>query len=110
MCIHHIFPGWFGTVIIQLLDNSVFEFLLKMVTVFFQTGNDRKFHAESKLKVIGKDSLREFFMKMQPVFKTIKGFRGIVFSPLSRYLWIRCCDDPFHSTNSEKISFPGDMG
>ncbi len=69
-------------VIIQLLDNSVFEFLLKMVIVFFQTGNDRKFHAESKLKVIVKDSLREVFMKMQPVFKTVKGFRGIVLSPL----------------------------
>jgi hypothetical protein len=34
----------------------------------------------------------------------------ICVSPLPRYVWARCCDDPQHITNSEKESFAADMG
>jgi hypothetical protein len=73
-------------------------------------GSDRKFHTVGELKVVGKDSLWELFMKMVPIFKAVKGFRGIMLSPMSRYLWHRCCDDPAHITNSELPSSASDMG
>ncbi len=49
-------------------------------------------------------------MKLQPVFKVVKSFRGIILSPLLRYLWHRCCGDPAHVTNSEQPEFASEMG
>jgi hypothetical protein len=77
-----------SVVLIQLLDNSVYECLTEQGNkVLPKRGGDGKFHAPGCLKVIGKDSLRELFMKMQPVFKTVKNFSVVVLSPLPRYLW-----------------------
>jgi hypothetical protein len=96
---------------IQLLGSSVSECLtVERDCVLPNRGDGGKYHAEGELKVIHKDSLRELFMKMLPVFKAIKGFRGIILSPLPRYLWNRRCEDLSHITNSELNSFPGDMG
>jgi hypothetical protein len=73
-------------------------------------GKDGKFHAPGELRVIGKDSLHDLFMLLQPVFKAIKGFKGIILSPLPRYIWHRCCENPSHITNSENPTFASDMG
>jgi hypothetical protein len=98
-------------VLIQLLDNSVFECPTEQGDkVLPKRGGDGKFHAPGYLKVIGKDSLRELFMKMQPVFKIVKNFSVVVLSPLPRYLWHCCCNDPTHIVNSEQTDFASDMG
>ncbi len=98
-------------VVILLLDNSVFECRTSNGDrVLPRWGSGDKFHAEGELKVIGKDSLWELFMKMLPVFKAKKGFWGVILSPLPRYLWHRCCEDSSHIINSEQPSFPSDMG
>jgi hypothetical protein len=98
-------------IVIQLLDNSVFECLTEQGDrILPKRGKDGKFHAQGVLRVIGKESLRELFMHMQPVFRAIKGFRGIILSPLPRYIWHRCCENPSHITNSESPSFARDMG
>jgi hypothetical protein len=44
------------------------------------------------------------------IFRAIKGFKVLVLTPLPRYLWNRCCDDPTHITNSERENFASDMG
>jgi hypothetical protein len=73
-------------VMIQLLDNSVFECHTDQGDrILPKRGKDGKFHAPGELRVIGKDSLRDLFMLLQPVFKAIKGFKGIILSPLPRY-------------------------
>jgi hypothetical protein len=98
-------------VVIQLLDNSVFECHTDQGDrILPKRGKDGKFHALGELRVIGKDSLRDMFMLFQPVFKAIKGFRGIILSPLPRYIWHRCCENPSHITNSENPTFASDMG
>jgi hypothetical protein len=98
-------------VLIQLLDNSVFECLTEQGDkVLPKRGGDGKFHAPGYLKVIGKDSLRDLFMIMQPVFKVLKNFSAIILSPLPRYLWHRCCGDPTHISNSEQPDFTSEMG
>ncbi len=60
--------------------------------------------------MIGKDTLREHFLSLQPLFKTAKNFKVIVLTPLPRYLWHRCCDNPAHLTNSEDDNFAREMG
>jgi hypothetical protein len=98
-------------VVIKLLGNSVFECLTDQGDrVLPRRGNDGKFHAPGELKVIEKDSLRDLFMMLQPVFRAIKGFTGIILSSLPRYLWHRCCKNPTHITNSELPTFANDMG
>jgi hypothetical protein len=98
-------------VLIQLLDNSVFECLTEQGDkILPKRGDDGKFHAPGTLKVIGKDSLRDLFMKMQPIFKIVKNFNVVLLSPLPRYLWHRCCGDPTHIANSEHANFASDMG
>jgi hypothetical protein len=98
-------------IVIQLLDNSVFECLTEQGDrVLPKRGKDGKYHAPGALRVIGKDSLRDLFMLMQPIFKAIKGFRAIILSPLPRYIWHRCCENTSHITNSESPNFASDMG
>jgi hypothetical protein len=98
-------------VVIQLLDNSVFECLTEHGDrVLPKWGGGGKFHAPGSLRVIGKDSLRDLFMNLQPVFKAMKNFRGLILSLLPRYLWHRCCGDPTHITNSEQPEFASEMG
>ncbi len=63
-----------------------------------------------ELAVIGKDTLREHFLALQPIFKVVRAFKVIVLTPLPRYLWNRCCGDPSHITNSERVGFASDMG
>lgn len=63
-----------------------------------------------ELVVTGKDSLRDLFLALQPIFKIVKGFKVIILTPLSRYLWNRCCSDPTHITNSERDGNASDMG
>ncbi len=98
-------------VVIQLLDNITFECHLENCDKTLPNrGDDGKFHVEGERKVFGKNSLRDLFMKMQPIFKAIKGFRGIVLSPLPRCLLSRCCSIPVHITNSKRSTYAGDMG
>jgi hypothetical protein len=100
-----------AVLVIQLLDNSVLECLTDQGDrVLPKRGWDGKFHAPGNLKVIGKDSLRDLFMNLQPVFKAVKNFSCLILSPLPRYLWHRCCDDPAHITNSEQPEFASEMG
>ncbi len=60
--------------------------------------------------MIGKETLREHFLTLQPLFKTVKNFKVIVLTPLPRYLWHRCCSNPAHIINSEDENFARDMG
>jgi hypothetical protein len=98
-------------VCIQLLDNVSFECKLPNGDrILPRKGYDGKYHAEGELHVIGKDTLREYFMALQPVFKALKGFKCLVLTPLPRYLWNRCCSNPDHISNSERVSFASEMG
>jgi hypothetical protein len=60
--------------------------------------------------MIGKDTLREHLVALQPLFKVVKNFKVIVLTPMPRYLWNRCCTDRAHITNSESENFAKDMG
>jgi hypothetical protein len=85
---------------IQLLDYSTFECKLPSGDRLLPwRGRDGKYHTEGELCAIGKDTLHDHFLSLQPDFKAVRGFKCIVMIPLSRYLWNRCCAS--HITNSE---------
>ncbi len=100
-----------AVVVIQLLDNVSYECRNEQGDRLLpRKGSDRRYHALGELSVIGKDSLREYFMLMQPIFEACKDYKVIFVSPLPRYAWARCCNDPEHIVNSEKATFASDMG
>ncbi len=79
-----------NVIVIQLLDNSSYECkTLNGDRILPKRGRDGKFHAVGELGVIRKDTLREHFMAMQPIFRAVKGFKVLVLTPLPRYLWNR---------------------
>jgi hypothetical protein len=59
---------------------------------------------------VNRDTLRELFSSLQPVFSAAKNFKCILLSPLPRYLWNRCCSEPAHITNSEEPGYAANMG
>jgi hypothetical protein len=60
--------------------------------------------------VVNSDTVRELFSTMQPLFRAVREFKCIILTPLLRYLWSRCCDDPSHITNSEVPGYAAGMG
>jgi hypothetical protein len=98
-------------VVLQLLDNVSYECRNEFGDRLLpRKGSDGRYHAPGEISVIGKDTLREYFMLLQPIFKVCKDYKVICVSPLPRYLWTRCCNDPKHITNSEKESYAADLG
>jgi hypothetical protein len=98
-------------VLVQLLDNSIYQ--CKHANgdrTLPKRGRDGNYHAEGELSVVNRDTLRELFSSMQPVFKVAKSFQCILLSPLPRYLWNRCCEDPAHIINSEEPGYAASMG
>jgi hypothetical protein len=76
-----------SVIIIQLLDNSIYQ--CKVTNgdrLLPRRGADGKYHAEGELVVVNKDTLRELFASLNPVFRACKGLQCIVMTPLPRYL------------------------
>jgi hypothetical protein len=98
-------------VLVQLLDNSVYQCKHSNGDRSLpKRGRDGNYHAEGELSVVNRDTLRELFSSLQPVFSAAKNFKCILLSPLPRYLWNRCCGDPAHIINSEELGYAANMG
>jgi hypothetical protein len=98
-------------VLVQLLDNSIYQCKLENSDrVLPKTGCNGTYHAEGELCVVNRNTLREIFSAIQPIFKVTRGFQCILLTPLPRYLWTRCCSDPSHITNSEDPGYAAGMG
>jgi hypothetical protein len=58
-----------NVILVQLLDNSCFECKTQDGDrVLPKRGKDGKYHVPGELRVIGKDTLREHFLSLQPLF------------------------------------------
>jgi hypothetical protein len=98
-------------VLVQLLNNSIYQCKHSNGDrTLPKRGRDGNYHAEGELSVVNRDTLRELFSSLQPVFKAAKSFQCILLSPLPRYLWSRCCEDPAHIVNSEEPGYAASMG
>jgi hypothetical protein len=98
-------------VLIQLLDNSIYQCTLPNGDkVLPKKGRDGKYHAEGELHVVNRDTVRELFSTLQPIFRAVREFKTILLTPLPRYLWSRCCSNPLHITNSEAPGYAASMG
>jgi hypothetical protein len=98
-------------VLVQLLDNSIYQCKHSNGDrTLSKRGRDGNYHAEGELSVVNRDTLRDLFSSLQPIFKVTKNFQCILLSPLPRYLWSRCCEDPTHIINSEEPGYAANMG
>jgi hypothetical protein len=98
-------------VLVQLLENSIYQCKLENGDrVLPKKGHDRTYHAKGELCVVNRDTLRELFSAIQPIFKVTRGFQCIFLTPLPRYLWTRCCSDPPYIKNSEDPGYAAGMG
>jgi hypothetical protein len=98
-------------VLVHLLDNSIYQCKHDNGDrTLPKRGRDGNYHAEGELSIVNRDTLRELFSSLQPIFKADKNFQCILLSPLPRYLWSRCCEDPNHITNSEELRYAANMG
>jgi hypothetical protein len=100
-----------AVVLVQLLDNSIYQCKHESGDrTLPKRGQDSKYHAEGEMCIVNRDTLRELFSSLQPIFKAAKNFQCILLNPLPRYLWNRCCDDPNHITNSEEPGYTANLG
>ncbi len=87
-------------VVFQVFDNSVFygsrEEGEKLVP---QKGADKKYHINGALRIVKKSEFRELFTKVLECLKKAKGKMIVLWVPLLRYLFDKCCTDPLHITN-----------
>ncbi len=65
-----------NVILVQLLDNSCYECKTpEGDRILLKLGKYGRFHVTGKLRVIGKDTLREHFLTLQALFKTVKNFK-----------------------------------
>jgi hypothetical protein len=87
-------------VVYQIFDNSIFygsrEEGEKLVP---QKGADRKYHVEGALRIVKKSEFRELFTKALDCLKLAKGKMIVLWVPLPRYLFDKCCTSPLHVIN-----------
>ncbi len=71
-----------SVVVLQLLDNVSYkcknEFGDRLLP---RKSGDGRYHAPGEISVIGKDTLREYFMLLQPIFRACKDYKVICVSP-----------------------------
>ncbi len=87
-------------VVFQVFDNSVYygsrEEGEKLVS---QKGSDKRYHVNGALRIVKKSEFRELFTKALECLKKAKGKMIVLWVPLPRYLFEKCCTDPLHITN-----------
>jgi hypothetical protein len=62
-------------------------------------GADKRYHVSGALRIVKKSEFRELFTKALECLKKAKGKMIVLWVPLPRYLFEKCCTDPLHITN-----------
>jgi hypothetical protein len=60
---------------------------------------DGRFHLEGEVAVCGRDTLLHHFNAIEPLLALVGRKRGIIITPLPRYIIAGCCSDPGHCSN-----------
>jgi hypothetical protein len=66
-------------ILIQLLDNSIYQCTQANGDLTLpKKGRDGKYHVEGALSIINRDTVRELFSTMQPIFKAVKDYKHML--------------------------------
>jgi hypothetical protein len=91
-----------ATVILQLLDNSVYYCRQEDGSrVIPKKGADDIYHIEGELLVFSRDVQAEQFNLLRPIFEAVESRRVIWVVPTPRYITSSCCDNNQHMLNKQ---------
>jgi hypothetical protein len=99
-----------GVVVFQLLDSSI----------YYARGTDGSMRAPKKMEdgrwhMLGTVTVchwelqNEFFNLLAPLFDAIEKRRGLIITPMARYITGGCCPDGNHATQRDKPAYKTDM-
>jgi hypothetical protein len=101
---------------IQEMDPSVVVFYCLDNSIFYsrtsdgsrtapRRGEDGLFHIEGEVTIASSDVCREHMAALKPLLQMVGKKRGIIISPLPRYIVSGCCSDPQHCSNRRLLDF-----
>jgi hypothetical protein len=83
-----------GTVIMQLLDNSVYYTKAEATC-----DEDGRYHMSGEIRIATRDMQLDTFKNLHPVFEILGQRKILLVTPLPRYITRGCCEDRGHGTN-----------
>jgi uncharacterized membrane protein YgcG len=99
-----------ATVILQLLDNSTFYGRGRDGSrVLARKGDDNKYHIEGEVTIGSKETQIEHLRELKPLLELLDKRRGIIITPLPRYVTKACCENPEHCSNGRFLDFKQQM-
>jgi hypothetical protein len=89
--------------IIDVLSNVTYRYEQYDGSLALPCKVDGTYHMNGKVQVCGKESILNTLLKTKEIFTSFPG-QKIVLSPIPRYLFTPCCDQPGHCTDTgEKV-------
>jgi hypothetical protein len=99
-----------ATVILQLLDNSTFFGRGRDGSrIAARKGADNKYHIEGEVTIGSKETQIEHLKELIPLLELLDKRRGIIITPLPRYVTKACCENSEHCSNRRFLDFKQQM-
>jgi hypothetical protein len=94
------------TVVLFLLDSSINHGRQEDgSSMASRRNNEGNYHIEGELAVCGRDTLLKHFNTLKPLLDLTAKKRGILVSPMPRYVMTGCCSEPNHCSNRRFLDF-----
>jgi hypothetical protein len=94
-----------STIVLQLLDSSMFYALQEDGTNIPERNLNGHYHVDGELVVADKRAQEKLLALCKPLFETAAGRKLVVISPLPRYVTGPCCADELHMPNRRRRTF-----
>jgi hypothetical protein len=98
-----------AAIILQLLDNTVFEALTKDGDKLPPRRQGDKFHLDGDITVADRNVVGKLLKMCRPALEATDGVPTVMVGPLPRYITGGCCEDPQHMGNRKKPDFLHEM-
>jgi hypothetical protein len=95
-----------SVIVFHCLDNSIYYSRTPDGSrKALKKGQDSNFHVEGEVTVCSRDVLNEHLTALRPLLELVGKKRGIVISPLPRYVVTGCCSNPEHCSNRRLLDY-----
>jgi uncharacterized membrane protein YgcG len=98
-----------AAIVLQFLDNSVFEALTVEGSRIPPRKCDGKYHLDGDIAVAEKGTVVGMLRICRPIFNATAGIKTVMVGALPRYISAGCCQDPDHMANRVATGFFGNM-
>jgi hypothetical protein len=98
-----------AAIILQFLDNSIFEALTVEGSRIPPRKCDGKYHLDGDIAVAEKGTVVGMLRICRPIFNATAGIKTVMIGALPRYISAGCCQDPEHMANRVAPGFFANM-